>query len=407
MIRAVIWILVLVAAATPLAYFYMQEEVVEVTAAPVQRGMVEDTIAAISSGTVMPEQRAMIAAGTLGTIAQVHVAEGDRVVAGDLLVTLHHEELEAQVALAKANLAAGKARMNQAQLGVEIQESLSGSQQSQAAAQLAQAERDFQRLEALAAENAVAQKDLDQARLALSVAREAKIAADTGMREREVRVEEVGAAEAVIKQLEAAVAGAEAARAKAFVRAPFPGVVAEIMLKAGEAVAMGLPLLHLVQDDALYVEAPFDEINAPQLALGQVARVEVDAFDDTAFQGAVDYIAPVISPQMDLSRTLKVRVRLKEGEAKLLPGMSADVTVVAQKIEGAIYVPSESLIRNETAYVIVDDRAVERDVETGIGNWAYSQILSGLDEGETLITSIAVRGLDKGVKVRVVDELSL
>ncbi|HEX73274.1 MAG TPA: hypothetical protein ENN65_08170 [Candidatus Hydrogenedentes bacterium] len=68
--------------------------------------------------------------------------------------------------------------------------------------------------------------------------------------------------------------------------------------------------------------------------------------------------------------------------------------------------PSESLIRDQIAYLIDQDRVVRRDVETGIGNWESREILSGLDEGEMVITSVAIRGLRPGVRVRVVEDLA-
>ena len=404
--RVAIWLIVLGGAATAGGYFLLRETPLDVTVDPVRRGVVEQTVAAITSGTVMPPRRAMVAAATLGVISRVHVQEGDRVAAGDLLVELEHAELDAQVALAEANLKVGRSRLEQVRIAAQIYREIAAAQLAQSAAQLDQTEGDFERLRALAARNAVSQSDYDKASLALRVARETKIAAEARQKENLVREEEVRSAEAAIEQLEAALRLAEAARDRAFVRAPFDGVVAAVNLKEGEGVAMGLPLAQLVQDEGCYIEAPFDEANAAQIHLGQTVRIEVDAYPDKAFHGEVSYIAPVVAINMDLTRTLNIKVSVKETPELFLPGMSADVTIITESKENTLYVPSESLIRDQIAYLIDQDRVVRRDVETGIGNWESREILSGLDEGEMVITSVAIRGLRPGVRVRVVEDLA-
>lgn len=405
--RLALWVIVLGGLCGGLAWYLLREPVIEVTADTVRRGAVEETIAAISSGAVMPQERSMVAAGMMGRIAAVHVSEGERVKSGDLLVELEHEELDAQVALARANLAAARPRLEQARIAAGIQQEVSGTQLSQTLAQLSQAEADYNRLKALAANDAISQSELDRAALALRVAREAHAAAGAGQRESLVRTEDIKAAELGIAQLEAAVAVAEAMREKAFVRAPIDGVAAEVLVKKGEAVALGLPLVQVVNDAALHVEAPFDEANAAKIKAGFAARIEVDAFPGEEFPGEVTYIAPVVSMNRDLSRTIKVKVRVTRGAERLLAGMSADVTLIAQTKEGVLYVPSESLIRDELAYVIQGGRVVERRVQAGIGNWEHREIVSGLSEGEQFVTSVAAKGLKPGVRVRVVESLDV
>ncbi len=404
--RATAWLVALGVATAAGGYFLLRETPLDVTVEPVRRGVVEQTVAAITSGTVMPPRRAMVAAATMGVISRVYVQEGDRVAAGDLLVELEHAELDAQVALAEANLKVGRSRLEQVRIAAQIYREIAAAQLAQSAAQLDQAEADFERVRALAARNAVSQSDYDKASLALRVSRETKIAAEARQKENLVREEELRSAEAAIEQLEAALRLAEAARDRAFVRAPFDGVVAAVNLKEGEGVAMGLPLLQLVQDTDCYIEAPFDEANAAQIHLGQSVRIEVDAYPDRDFQGEVSYIAPVVAINMDLTRTLNIKVAVKEEPELFLPGMSADVTIITERKEDTLYVPSESLIRDQFAYLIDQGRVVRRDVETGIGNWESREILSGLEEGEMVITSVALRGLRPGSRVRVVEDLA-
>jgi len=405
-VRVILVLLILGGAAGGVWWLLTREKPVQVTAAPVSRGPVEKTVAAIASGTIMPAQRATLAIGAIGTIHDVFVKEGDRVTAGQVLVELEHAELAAQVELAEANLRMGEARLAQARIAESMTESMTGTQSRQASAQLDAARAEFERIKPLAEREAISKSDFEKAALALRVAQEAFAAAGAAGRETEVRAEDITSAEAMMDQLRAGVKAAEAMKEKAFLRAPFDGVVAKVFLEKGEAVAMGLPVAHLVRDDSLYIEAPFDEANVAEMSVGQPVRIEVDAYSGHAFSGKVTYIAPFIQPVQDLARTLTVKVDIDDSADKLLPGMSADVTIIAERKEDVVSAPSESLIRDQFAYVIEGGKAVRREVQLGIGNWERQEVLGGLQEGEMLITSVGVPGLDDGVPVEVVPELA-
>lgn len=405
-VRLASWILPLALIAAPVVYLGLREGSVRVTAIPVSRGDVEDTVAAISSGTVKPRLDAMIASEFMGKIISIPVEEGDRVKEGDLLVELNHAELDAQLALAEANLRVGGSRLEQVKLGANIYSDVASTQVSQSSAQLEQARSDFERAEALYERKAISQSDFDKARLALRVAEETAAAAKASQRENLVRDEEVQSAATTIEQLQAAVDAARAAQQKAFVRAPFDGIVAKRIVDEGEAVTMGMPLLRLVESEDRYVEAPFDEANASEIAIGQKVRLGLDAYADEEFLGEVTYISPVVTTNLDLSRTLDAKIRIVQGQERFVPGMSVDVTIIVDSHENVVRVPSESIIRQEYVYVVSDGRARRRPVEVGIGNWEFTEILSGLDETDLLVTSVSVSGLDDGVQVNVVEELS-
>ena len=398
------WLIFLAILAAPVVFMLTREDVIEVTATTVERGRVEQTVTAISSGTVKPSLDSMVATGSLGTVVKVNISEGDRVEDGQVIVELAHDELDAQVELAEANLKVGQSRLQQAKLGMSIGAEVAETRVAQTAAQFEQAKKDFDSMAPLAGK-AIRQNDFEKAALALKVAEESWAAAKAGQRENLVREEEVRMAEANIEQLEAAVTVAKALRDNAFVEAPFAGVIARIFSDEGEAVSMGMPLVQLVDPSKCYVEAPFDEANAAEVRLGQKARINLDAYRGEDFSGVVEYISPVVSINPDLSRTLNVRIRVEEDAEKFLAGMSADVILLVQEKDDVVFAPTESLIRQEYAYVIEDGRAVRRDLTIGIGNWNATEILSGLEEGDQLITSISLTALEDGVRVKVVESL--
>ncbi len=399
------WLVVAGGLAAFPAYLFLREEAIEVTAMTVSKGRVEQTITAIASGTVMPQFDALVAAGTMGTVLTVPFKEGDRVSKGDVLVEMRHTEMDAQVQLAEANLKVGQSRLEQVKMGAVINKEVSGTRVAQAKAQFEQARKDFDRVKSLKDKGSISQDMFDKVSLALKVAQENLAAAEAGEGENDVRAEEIRMAEASIEQLEAGVAVAKAARDNSFVRAPFDGVVSKILRDAGEAVTIGMPLLQLVDASESYVEAPFDEANASQIKLGQKVRINLDAYRETDFFGTVDFISPVVSINPDLSRTLNVRVRVDQGEENFIAGMSADVVILVDEKEDIVFAPTESLVRQEFAYVIENGRAVRRNIKTGIGNWNTMEITEGLNEGDVLITSVSLADLKEGVKVQVVDKL--
>ncbi|MBI5094353.1 MAG: efflux RND transporter periplasmic adaptor subunit [Candidatus Hydrogenedentes bacterium] len=395
------WVAVAAAIAAPISYLGLRQTVVNVTVTTLKKGRVEQTVSAISSGTVMAKVDSMVASEFMGKVIATPIQEGDRVTEGDVLVELNHTDLDAQVALAEANLRVGKIRLEQAKIGATINAEVAATQVSQTSAQLDQSQMDYTRIKALRDQKAVSQSDMDKAALALRVSRENKAAAVANQQQNLVREQEVKSTEAAVEQLGAALDVAKAARAKAFIRTPISGIVARRNVDVGESVSMGLPAAQVVQTDECYVEAPFDEANASQVRVGQTARINLDSYRGTDFKGTVTYIAPVVSLNPDLSRTMKVKIRVEEQQDKFVVGMSADVTIIVQEKENVLFAPTEALVRDEAGYVVENGRAVRRTVKVGVGNWATREILDGLKEGDVLITSLGIRELTDGVKVNV------
>lgn len=404
-IRVAGWVVALAALGAGGTYYLTRQPPLEVTAARLERGRVEQTVSAIAAGTVMAGKDARISAEIMGKALSIPVEEGARVKEGDLLVELNHDELDAQVTLAEANVEAGRALGNQTVIGADVYRDVAQTQVSQTRAQLEQAQADYGRIKSLFDEKAIARSELDKMALAVRVAEEAYAAAMANQRQNEARREEVRSSRANVEQLEAALAVARAMREKAFIRAPYAGVVSEVYVDAGESVTPGMPLVQLVQDDERYVEAPFDEANAADMRVGQRVRITLDAYRETPFPGTVAYISPIVTLNPDLSRTLNVKVRVDEGREKFVPGMSADVVILVDEKDDVLYVPSEALIRQRFAYVVENGRAARREVTAGIGNWSRTEVRGGLKEGEQLITSVSLQALQPDVAVKVVEKL--
>lgn len=149
------------------------------------------------------------------------------------------------------------------------------------------------------------------------------------------------------------------------------------------------------------MSAPIDERDAGRLHEGLPARVTVDAYPGVQWSGVVTRVAPVVEELKQQSRTLEVEAALPDDPAKprVRPGMTADVEVVLARRESVTRVPTLAIVEGRRVYVVEKGRAVRREVRTGVRNWEWTEVLSGVRAGERIVTSLDRAGLKSGVRV--------
>jgi HlyD family secretion protein len=301
------------------------------------------------------------------------VDKGDRVRTGQILLSLWNDDLKAELKLAETEVVAAKAR---------IEESC---------ALAASAEREAKRLLKLSQSKLVAEDQVDKA----VADAEAKQAAC-----RAVRVTE--------QESKARVDVARAALERTILRAPFDGVIAEVNAKLGEFVTPSppgiptLPAIDLIGEQCLYVSAPIDEVDAPAVRPGQPARITLDAFPGRQFAGKVRRVAPYVLDVEKQARTVEVEAAFTDrAETKnLLPGYSADIEVILDSRANVLRVPTEAVL--EGYRVLVYDprtgRLEQRQFKPGLANWKFTEVVSGLNEGELVVLSVERKGVEAGVR---------
>lgn len=186
---------------------------------------------------------------------------------------------------------------------------------------------------------------------------------------------------------------------KTQLRAPFAGVIAEINGEIGEYVTpsppgvLTPPAVDLIDDSCLYVTAPIDEVDAGQLRIGMSVNVTLDAFRNRSFEGKVTRIAPYVVELEKQARTVDIDVKLSNppDDVRLLIGYSADTTVVLDQKADVLRLPTEALLTGNYVWLVSNPgknktgTLDKREVKTGIGNWTYTEIISGLKEGDVLV----------------------
>jgi HlyD family secretion protein len=147
-----------------------------------------------------------------------------------------------------------------------------------------------------------------------------------------------------------------------------------------------------------------DEIDSGRIELGLPVRVTVDSRPDETFLGKVTRVAPYVLDIEAQNRTVEIEVELDDPEiaSSLLPGTSADVEVILQTLDDAPRIPTTALFQNNRVLVVEDDVLVEREIETGLRNWDYVEVQSGLEEGEVVVTSLDRVEVEDGQVVEVI-----
>jgi HlyD family secretion protein len=136
---------------------------------------------------------------------------------------------------------------------------------------------------------------------------------------------------------------------------------------------------------------------------GQPARVTLDPFPGRAFAGEVVRVAPYVLDVEAQNRTVEIEVELDDAQlaAQLLPGTSADVEVILEVRDGVLRIPTGTLLEGSNVLVVNDGRLVERQVTTGLRNWDFVEITSGLSAGEEVVTTLDRPEIKAGARVRV------
>jgi multidrug efflux pump subunit AcrA (membrane-fusion protein) len=384
-------------------------------------------------GSVVAAATATVSASGTGTVARLDVTEGQRVAAGDVLFVV--DSPQAQQQLAEAREADAALVVDPTVPGVSL-----GGEQSDARAAAAQAFAEARaRAQAITdpevRESTLLAIDTAEANYELSVASSDAVAdqVQAGVAALADAVSALGEAQRI--QTRAAVTAAQQAVDALTVRAPIAGTVSltasgtgggtapdlsdaasllsegggapqdlggllgggggtEVtgVLRVGQPVTSGQPVLTVTDDSALSVAAQVDETDVLLVSTGTPAEVVLDALPGEPVTAEVASIdpAPTVSARGGVAFT--VRVPLPEAAREgLLPGMSAIVGLTVREAPDVPVVPATAVVRRDGGDAVwaVDDegRARLRPVELGVLGDGVVEVVDGVAEGDRVVTS--------------------
>ena len=342
------------------SFFYNgSDEVIKVLAVKPEIKMVEQTVSNTRAGTIDACRRSKMSPAMGGQIATLAVEEGDMVEKDQILLELWNKETKARVKAAERSA-------------------------DQTCIISAKAQRDADR-----------SNELFSKGLASEEAKEAAVTnAESGL----------AACNAAKAQVEVTKASLERTQ----LIAPFGGIVAEIEGELGEYVTpspVGVatkPTLDLIDNTCIYIKAPIDEIDAPEVIAGLKSRITMDAFGQKEFPSPVRRVAPYVLDLEKQARTVEIEAVFDNPQEFLLPGYSADITIIVDTSEDTLSIPSQAVMGGDSVYLINSDGTIsEKEIEVGLSNWQLTEVISGLSLDDQIVLSIDRKGLEDGVKVSV------
>ncbi len=412
---------------------FKRNDGIEVTTEPVKKRHLEAIVSA--SGKIQAKRDVNISADTMGRVTELAVDEGYRVRKGQFLLQIDPRNLKTAVQRTEASLAAARSNAEQVRLALDS-----------AKVALKQAQDNYKRQQDLWKGGLTTRETLERAENELR-ARQADLASqEQNVRTMQLRMESESAT----------AASAKYDLSKVRIESPIDGIVTRRNIEAGETVVIGTMnnagtvLLTIADMSVIQAEVEVDETDIPSLRIGQPAKVKIDAMPGQTFTGKVTEIgnSPIqaaTGASTTQATNFKVVVTLDKEIPEVRPGFTCTAEITTAVRDGAVTVPIQAttvremildekggIVRPpdaakgkrrstpaagaastelapgqtrkelEGVFAVQDSKAVFMPIKTGIAGEKYFEVLSGLKEGDAVITGpfASVRSLAEGAAVK-------
>lgn len=311
--------------------------------------ILDDAVRVLSlNGEIRADRRVTLISQVSGRLISRPVEMGDEVSKGQVIAVVDYAQLDLSVRQARAAVA-------------------SAEEQS------ANLTSELERLERLFAAGGASQQQLDQIRTQERAAREG------------------------VNQARAALEQAVIMRREAELRAPFSGVIGQVMVNVGDMIAPSVPVAVIVDRDPLIGAVKVPERDLGFVSVGQPVTIQVAAFPERQFNGKVLRISPIIDA---VTRMVDVEVEIPNRDLLLKPGMFATLNIEIGRHLNTIMAPSDAVLQESRiaalstgsdfervyyVYVVENGRAVRRNVEIGFTTGERVEIVSGVSADDTLV----------------------
>lgn len=449
----------IVAAGAFANYRMKQSGIVTVTSAMVAR---QDLVSLVTaSGEIKPRNYINIGsnANSPARITEINVVEGQRVKKNQQLAKLESVQPEAQLAAQRANLATSEAESAATEAGLKAaDENIRSAEASidRAKADLDRARQDFERSKQLFEEKLIARQEFETKKSTFEVQQAAVREAEARLNQlRAARTQQAAQLNASQRRVAASQANLRSAAdvlQRTFATSPIDGVVTNLPVRVGETVVPGIQnsaaslIMTIADMSIITAEVKVDETDIVNVALNQTAEVTIDAIPGKKFRGKVIEIGNtailrstgLAASQSAISsqeaKDFKVVVALENPPDEIRPGLSCTARITTATRPKALSIPIQALTVRQKGdleaskpgdksgprqlspaemkaakeeiqgvFVVRNGQASFKKVETGITGSTEIEVLSGLSEGEEIITGSykAIRTLRNDAKVRV------
>ena len=188
---------------------------------------------------------------------------------------------------------------------------------------------------------------------------------------------------------------------KTEIKAPFNGIVGLKSVSEGSYITPSTVIASLQNINPIKIDFSIPEKYSGSVKIGDQINFKVVG-DDEKYNAKVYAIEPKIDP---ITRTLKIRAIYSNQAGRILPGSFADVTLILDKIDNALLVPTQAIVpelKGQKVYIYRSGKVAQQNVELGIRTDEYVQITSGLNSNDTLITS-GILQIKPGAEVSITE----
>ncbi len=366
-----------------------KEPIVSVQTTPARRAPLSQVVSA--EAVVFPLEQATVAPKISSTIKKFHVQRGARVKKGQLLAELENSDLSAAAESSKGDFEQAEANYVTT-VGASLPQQIQKAELDAIAAKsnFDAQQKVFESRKELFQQGAIPRRDMDSAEVAFLQARSQneqaqKLLADL---QRVGKEQTLKSAQGSRLSAEGRMKGAQALLSYSRITSPIDGVVTDRPLFEGDLAAANQPLLTIMNTSRLIAKGHVPQSEAAVLKMGNPAELNIPGLDEP-IKGRVSLVSPALDPG---STTIEVWVEASKAEPSLKPGMTVEVSMTAKTVTDAIVVPTAAVFKNSEGddYVLLagsDEKAHQKTVRLGIRSSDLTQIASGINPGDPVITT--------------------
>ncbi len=375
---------------------------VSVQVRPAKTGDVSRIVSA--EAVVFPLQQAVVSPKITSTVKSFAVQRGARVRKGQLLAVLENADLSAAATQSKGEYEQAEGAYvtsTASSIPEQIQKAELDAASSKAAADAQKKIVDSRK--ELFQQGALPRRELEAAEVALAQAesqyqQSQKVLDDL---RRSGKEQAVKSASGQFNAAKGKLLGAEAVLSYSYIKSPINGVVTDRPLYAGELATANQPLLTVMDNTSLIAKAHISQAQAVGLKKGAEAEIKIAGQEDS-IPAKLSLVSPALDPG---STTIEVWVQAAKPPDSLRPGMTVQISITAATAKDAVIVPNNSIFQSNDGanYVVVagsDNIAHQINVQLGIRGIAETQIVGGINAGESVITSGGY-GLPDKTKIKI------
>jgi multidrug efflux pump subunit AcrA (membrane-fusion protein) len=366
-----------------------KEPVVSVQATPAQRAAISQVISA--EAVVYPVEQATVAPKITSTIRKFYVQRGARIKKGQLLAELENKDLSAAAESSKGDFEQADANYATT-VGSSLPQQIQKAELDAVAAKsnFDAQQKVYESRKELFQQGAIPRKDLDSAQVAFLQARSQNEQAQKQLADlqRIGKQQTLKSAQGSLASAEGRMRGAEALLSYSRITSPIDGVVTDRPLYEGDVATANQPLLTVMNTSRLIAKAHIAQSEAAVLKVGNSAELKIHGLDKP-IKGRVSLVSPALDPG---STTIEVWVEASKPDPALKPGMTVELSMTAKTVKDALVVPTAAVFKSSDGadYVLLagsDEKAHQKTVQVGIHNSDLTQIASGINPGDPVITT--------------------